>query len=192
MKRTETTGARLQRQPLTQKVAQTAIFTALGIVFAHLFYFPFLGTLAFPGQHLVNATAGVILGPWWAALIAVLVGMYRNALGIGTIFAFPGGIPGALVVGGVYWLLRRRLSRRVSLVASLFEPVGTVLIGATLSLLVVAPMIGDVKKLGLIQQFGVAGALLQFYWGWAISSVVGAVAGYLVLLGLDRFGLVKR
>jgi len=177
-------------RPITIRIAYTSVFTGIGIILAHMFFFPFLGTLAFPGQHLVNAVAGVILGPWWASLIAILVGTYRNFVGIGTLFAYPGGIPGAIVVGLVYRLLRRRFNPKVAILAALFEPVGTVLIGGTISLLIIAPAIGH-KAAGLIPQLGIIGALTQFYIGWAASSIPGAVIGYLVLIALTQFQAIK-
>ena len=177
-------------RPITIRIAYTSVFTGIGIILAHTFFFPFLGTLAFPGQHLVNAVAGVILGPWWASLIAILIGTYRNFVGIGTLFAYPGGIPGAIVVGLVYRLLRRRFNPKVAILAALFEPVGTVLIGGTISLLIIAPAIGH-KAAGLIPQLGIIGALTQFYIGWAASSIPGAVIGYLVLIALTQFQAIK-
>ncbi len=174
------------RKPLTVNIAYTAVFTALGIALAHTFFFSIFGTLAFPGQHLVNAVAGVLLGPWWASLVAILVGTYRNAVGIGTLFAYPGGVPGAVVVGLAYRFLRRRLGVRAALAAALLEPVGTVLIGGTASLLIIAPAIGS-PATGLIQELGILGALANFYIGWAASSVPGAIMGYLLLIALYRF-----
>ena len=181
----------MAKRTQTVNIAYTTVFTALGITLAHTFFFSIFGTLAFPGQHLVNAVAGVMLGPWWASLVAVLVGTYRNLVGIGTLFAYPGGIPGAIVVGLAYRLLKRRYGVRTALAAALLEPVGTVLIGGTVSLLIIAPVIGH-EAAGLIPQLGVIGALTQFYTGWAASSVPGAVMGYLVLLALYRFQVIQQ
>ena len=178
-------------KPLSVKVAYTTIFTALGIFLAHTFFFPFFGTLAFPGQHLVNAVAGVLIGPWWASLVAILVGTYRNAVGIGTLFAYPGGIPGALVVGLAYNMLRKKIGVRKALASALLEPVGTVLIGGTVSLLIIAPAIGH-RAAGLIETLGIAGALATFYWGWAASSIPGCIIGYLILLSLHKFRIIKE
>ncbi|HID04986.1 MAG TPA: energy coupling factor transporter S component ThiW [Candidatus Caldiarchaeum subterraneum] len=180
----------MKPKPLAVKIGYASVFTALGIVLAHTFFFSIFGTLAFPGQHLVNAVAGVMLGPWWASLVAALVGTYRNAVGIGTLFAYPGGIPGALVVGFAYRLLRRRYGVKASLAAALLEPVGTVIIGGTTSLLVIAPVINPAAA-ELVTQLGVAGALIQFYTGWALSSVPGAIIGYSLLVALHRFQAVK-
>ncbi len=177
---------------LTLNLILAACLTALGVAIAPFFYFPFLGTRAFPGQHLINALTGVILGPWWGALVAVLIGIVRNLLGVGTIFAFPGGIPGAIVVGLAYGAMRRFKGRRFRYAAALFEPLGTVLIGATFSLFLVAPIIGWRPLLSLIEGLGPLPALLTLWFGWSISSVTGSAMGYIVLLILDRVGLMGK
>jgi energy coupling factor transporter S component ThiW len=177
---------------LTLNLALTACFTALGVAIAPFLYFPFLGTRAFPGQHLVNALSGVILGPWWGALIAASIGVVRNLLGIGTVFAFPGGIPGALVVGLAYKATGRLGRRRLRYAAALLEPVGTVLIGATISLFLIAPSIGWRPLLGLIEGLGPLPALLTLWFGWSISSATGSAMGYIALLVLDRAGLMRK
>lgn len=177
---------------LTLNLVLTACLTALGVAIAPFLYFPFLGTKAFPGQHLVNALSGVILGPWWGALVAALIGAVRNLLGIGTIFAFPGGIPGALIVGLAHKALGRLGRGRLRYAAALFEPVGTVLIGATASLFLVAPLIGWRPLLGLIEGLGPLPALLTLWFGWSISSITGSAMGYIALLVLDRAGLMAK
>jgi energy coupling factor transporter S component ThiW len=138
------------------------------------FYIPLGATKCFPAQHMMNALAGVLLGPWYAAGMALLTGAVRNVLGLGTLYAFPGGIPGALVVGLLY-----RYVKKVDFVAIL-EPLGTVVIGASLSAIVLAPLQGQSMT-------------LYFFWvAFAASSIPGSILGYLVLrtvrgLGLDRF-----
>jgi len=67
-------------------------------------------TKCFPFQHAVNAVAGVLLGPWWAAAAAFVASVIRNMLGTGTLFAFPGSIPGALAVGLAWKLVGKDLA----------------------------------------------------------------------------------
>lgn len=185
------TRASEMSEPLSKKVALLAVFTALGVVLAPFFWFPFLTTKAYPTQHFVNALAGIILGPWWAALAAVFIGAVRNMLGIGTLYAFPGGVPGAIVVGLVYRLTRRLGGRLGRYSAALLEPVGTVLIGGTFSLFIYAPAIGDVRLLGALEEKGALQLLPVFWAGWAASSVPGALLGYLVIIALDKMGLTN-
>ena len=166
----------------TKKVALAGLLSALGVVISPYLWFPFLASKAYPGQHMINAVAGVLLGPWWASLIAVIVGTIRISLGVGTIYAYPGGIPGAIVVGGVAWLLRRLNWKHIE-VAALFEPLGTVLIGGTISVYIFAPMLGHVKMMW---------ALIPIWGSWAISSVPGCIIGYFVLLGLKKVGITWK
>ncbi|MEM3080019.1 MAG: energy coupling factor transporter S component ThiW [Thermoproteota archaeon] len=176
---------------VTLKLVLVSCFTALGVVISPFFHFIFLGTRAFPGQHFINALAGVLIGPWWAALVAVFVGVIRNLLGVGTVFAFPGGVPGALVVGLAYKVTGRLRKRPIRFSAALLEPVGTVMIGATLSLLLVAPIVAWRPLLALIEKLGLWQSLLTLWVGWSISSVTGSVMGYLSLLILGRASVLK-
>lgn len=180
------------RSTRVKKMALAAVFSALGVVIAPFFWFPFLGTRAYPGQHMINALAGVLLGPLWAAVVAIFTGIIRNAFGIGTLYAFPGGIPGGVVVGIVYWLLRKfKKTGKVPLLSALFEPVGTLFIGATVSICLVAPWLGTQKLLSLLES-GPLTALLLLWSGWAVSCVPGSVLGFIILLTLDRAKITRE
>ena len=176
-----------------KKLALVSVFSALGVVVAPFSWFAFVGTKAFPGQHMVNALLGVLVGPFWTAIAAIVIGIIRNALGIGTPYAFPGGIPGGIVVGVVYWLLKRfKLNEKIRLASALAEPIGTVLIGATLSLYLVAPWIGIEKTLDLLSKEGLLLAYLIFGAVWALSSVSGSILGFFILLILNRVGISRE
>ena len=154
-----------------RRIALSAVLSALTVVLSPL-YIPLGATKCFPAQHMMNAVAGVLLGPWYAAAMAVVTGTIRNALGLGTLYAYPGGIPGALVVG-----LAHRYLKKTDL-AALAEPLGTVAVGATLSAMLLAPALGHSMT-------------LYFFWAaFAASSVPGAVLGYVVLKALRRLGLI--
>lgn len=176
----------------SKDIALAAILSALGVVIAHTLWFPWLGTKAYPGQHIINSIAGILLGPIWAAIIAVIVGTIRIALGIGTIYAYPGGIPGGIIVGLIYWLFRKITSRKMALIAALSEPIGTVLIGGTLSLFIVAPLAGTEALLSSLKAKGAIGALIGLWSGWALSSVPGCIIGYLVLMSLEGAGILAQ
>lgn len=184
----------IRKAALSKKIALVATFSAVGVVMAPFFWFPFLGTKAYPAQHLINSVAGAYIGPWWASLAATIIGIIRNAMGVGTIFAFPGGIPGAIVVGLTYRITSRFRSIHIRNMAALFEPIGTVFIGGPLALFVVSPLAADYilpakSLLASIQQYGAMGALFMLWSGWAVSSVIGCAIGYVLLLLLERFGL---
>jgi energy coupling factor transporter S component ThiW len=150
----------------TRKISLAIVLTALAIALSPIF-FPIGPTKTFPWQHMVNAIAGVLLGPWYAALMATAAGITRNMFGVGTVFAFPGGIPGALVVGIAY-----RYSRKDY--AALTEVIGTGIIGAVLSALVIGPMMGMTMT---VEAFIIA---------FSASSIPGSLLGYAVLLVIRR------
>ncbi len=156
-----------------KKSALSVVLMAVAVVLSP-FYFPVGTTKCFPVQHMINAIAGVLLGPWYAASMALATGIIRNTLGLGTIYAFPGGIPGALVVG-----LFHKYMKHVDL-AALTEPLGTVAIGATISALIVAPWQGHALT-------------LSFFWiAFAVSSIPGSALGFVTLKALRRTGVVKH
>ncbi len=168
---------------LSRKIALVAVYSALGVVLAPFLQIPFITTKAFPGQHLLNAIVGVTLGPFWAFIVATIVGIIRNALGVGTIYAFPGGIPGGIVVGIFSWIFKRLGKNSKVEYAALTEPLGTVFIGGTLSVYLVAPLIGDLKLVG---------ALIPVWFIFGVSSVTGSIMGFIVLKVLKRAGYFDR
>ncbi|HIE18973.1 TPA: energy coupling factor transporter S component ThiW [Candidatus Bathyarchaeota archaeon] len=155
-----------------RRITLSAVLTATAVILSPL-YFSVGTTKCFPAQHMINGITGVLLGPWYAAMIALATGIIRNGLGVGTIYAFPGGIPGALVVG----ILRNYLKNDY---AALTEPLGTVLIGATISALLFAPWLGHSSS-------------LSFFWIlFAVSSIPGSVLGFTILKALRRTGVIKH
>jgi len=97
-----------EKAATTRKVALAAILSAAAVVLSPVVTFPLPLATPFPVQHMVNAIAGVLLGPWYAVMVAVVVGSVRYMLGTGTIHAFPGGIFGGLVVGLAYRYLLKK------------------------------------------------------------------------------------
>ena len=156
----------------THKLALAALFAALAVLLS-LFAVPVGGARILPFQHAINAVAGVLLGPWWAAGSALVAATLRFSFGIGTLYAFPGSPFGALVVGIAYKLWRRDE-------AALLEPVGTVLIGAPLGALLISPFLE-----------GATAGVLALAILFALSSIPGAIAGYLLLKALRRAGAIR-
>jgi energy coupling factor transporter S component ThiW len=153
----------------TRKLVLAALFAGLGVLLSS-FAIPVGGARVFPFQHTINAVAGVLLGPWWAAGSALVTATIRVSIGTGSLFAFPGSPFGAIAVGLAYGFLRRDE-------AALFEPLGTVFVGATLGALLISPFIGEA-----------AGGLIALMVAFALSSIPGAIIGYLVLKALRRTG----
>jgi energy coupling factor transporter S component ThiW len=153
----------------TRRLVLAALFAGLGVLLSS-FAIPVGGARVFPFQHTINAVAGVLLGPWWAAGSALVTATLRVSLGTGSLFAFPGSPFGAIAVGLAYVLLRRDE-------AALFEPLGTVLVGATLGALLISPFLPEAT-----------GGLLALMVAFAVSSIPGAIIGYLILKTLRRAG----
>jgi energy coupling factor transporter S component ThiW len=131
---------------------------------------------------MINAIVGIMLGPIYAAAVALGIGTLRVAAGTGTLFAYPGGIPGGLVVGSIFWYLWRHDE------CALTEPLGTA-VGAILSALALAPFIGA-KALPPI--FGLTAQWELFVISFWFASIPGSVIGYLVVKALRRIGAFER
>jgi energy coupling factor transporter S component ThiW len=180
-----------------KKLALVIVFSALGIAMSPFTVFVVFGTKANPTQHMVNAILGVLVGPFWAAIAAIFIGTIRNMLGIGTIFAFPGGIPGGIVVGITYWILKHlKRSGKTRLISALSEPIGTLLIGVPLALFLVAPWIGpqgfskDLLNLTAKEGPWLAFLILGSWWG--LSCVPGSIIGFIILLILKKIGISRE
>ena len=162
-----------------QRLVFSGLLSAVAVVLSPVVSFPLGFATPFPIQHMVNALAGVFLGPWYAVLVAIIVALIRNTLHTGTIFAFPGSVFGGLVVG----LVHRYLVKRDY--AALFEPLGTVLIGATVSAYLVGPF---AIQFGLVSTLG---TLSAFVISFAASCIPGSILGYLVIKILRKTGLAQ-
>ncbi len=149
----------------TRMLTYIAIFGALGAALGWI-SFPVGPTKVYPLQHTINSVAGVLIGPW-AVVSALIAATVRYATGTGTIYAFPGSPFGALVVSLIYKMTKKDFS-------SLFEPLGTVLIGATLSGFLIAPFMKTTPS-------------VWFFWtAFAASCIPGAVLGFFILKVLRR------
>jgi energy-coupling factor transport system ATP-binding protein len=153
----------------SRKVAYAVILVAIGVILAPYTSFPIGIAKVNPTQHFVNVIGAVVLGPWWAVIIAAVIGVIRNAMGVGTLLAFPGGMIGAFLAGYFY-----RFKRNVSVAAS-GEIIGTGFIAPVVSALFVAPVL--MKK---------AIPLLALLPSFLASTIAGAILGVLALKLLQR------
>jgi energy coupling factor transporter S component ThiW len=158
----------------TRKVARAVILVAIGVALSPFTSIPIGIAKINPVQHFVNVLGAVLLGPWWATGIALIIGILRNSLGTGTLLAFPGGMIGAFIAGFSY-----RATRNIY-IAALGEIIGTGLLGAIASALIVAPVL---MKKGMAM-----GALIITFSG---SSLLGSIIGVLALKLLERAGIAK-
>jgi energy-coupling factor transport system ATP-binding protein len=157
----------------TRTVARAIVLVAIGVALSPFTSIPIGIAKINPTQHFVNVVAAVLLGPWWAAGIAGVIALLRNALGTGTLLAFPGGMIGAFLAGVLY-----RATRNIYL-GALGEVVGTGFLAAVASALIVAPALMG-KSMAL-------GALIVAFSG---STILGAVLGLAGLKLLERAGFV--
>lgn len=174
--------------PKTARVALSAILIALGVVLSvpGVGTFPLGPTKVYPFQHMINVITGIFLGPGYSVLIAFAIGLIRNGIGTGTVFAFPGGIFGAVCVSLIYRKVKSDL-------VSFTEPIGTA-IGAFVSAFFVAPLtplIGQVPPSFSPFLFFTAQwqLFLIFFW---MSSIPGTVIGYIVVVTLRKRRVFER
>ncbi|GAA4077589.1 energy coupling factor transporter S component ThiW [Amphibacillus indicireducens] len=153
----------------TNQLTLIAAFIAIGVVGASFLWFPTGIAQAYPVQHAINVISAVILGPIPTVIIAFGIGLVRNALGLGTLLAFPGGMAGALLAG-IFYRYRKKTSSAV-----IGEIVGTGIVGSLLSI--------PVARLIMGQSVGV----LAFVPGFLISSVIGAVIASLIVPKLKTY-----
>jgi energy coupling factor transporter S component ThiW len=158
----------------SRRAAQAVILVAIGVALAPFTSFPVGIAKINPTQHFVNIVGAILLGPGWAVAIAAIIGIIRNAMGTGTLLAFPGGMIGALLAGAVYCY-----TRSVYL-GALGEIIGTGIIAAVVSALLVAPaFMGRTMSMSL---------LIASFLG---STILGSVLGVLGLRLLERAGYVE-
>lgn len=161
----------VKTNPIVLKIVVIAIFTALGVVLSYFnpfAYFSIYGAKPNPFIHLINCVSGVLLGPFYSILISVLLAILRNVTQTGSILAFPGGISGAIVVGIIAAIFKRKNPTKVKY-AALFEPLGTVFIGGTIS------------------SFIITIYSVYIYWViFAVSSIIGVILGFIILTALEK------
>jgi len=158
----------------TRRVAQAVILVAIGVALSPFTSFPVGIAKVNPTQHFVNVVAAMLLGPWWAVTIAAIIGILRNALGVGTLLALPGGMIGAFLAGYVY-----RYTRNLYL-GALGEIIGTGILAALVSGWLVAPVfMGSTMAVGVL----IASFLA--------STIVGSILGVAALKLLERTGYLE-
>ena len=157
----------------TRRVAYAVVLVAIGVALAPFTSFPIGIAKVNPTQHFVNVIAAVLLGPGWATVIAAIIGVIRNATGMGTLLAFPGGMIGAFWAGIAYKYFHR------TYFAAAGEIIGTGLIAPVVSALLVAPFLmgKNIPLLALIPSF-------------ISSTIIGALLGVMALRLLKRADII--
>lgn len=153
----------------TNQLTLIAAFIAIGVIGASFLWFPTGIAQAYPVQHAINVISAVILGPIPTIIIAFGIGLVRNALGLGTLLAFPGGMAGALLAG-LFYRYRRKTSSAI-----IGEIIGTAIFAPLLSI--------PIAQLFMGQSIGVF-ALVP---GFLISSVAGAILAAFIVPKLKAY-----
>lgn len=117
----------------------------------------------FPVQHGINLIMGVLFGPWSGIAVAFVISLIRNILGTGSLLAFPGSMVGAFLAGFLYQKTKKQSF------AVLGEVFGTGIIGALIAYPVAAFLLGK------------EATLLFFVVPFILSSLLGAIIGYILL-----------
>jgi energy-coupling factor transport system ATP-binding protein len=160
-------------QSNTRNVAYAVVLVAIGVALAPYTSFPIGIAKVNPTQHFVNVVGAILLGPWWAVVIAAIIGVIRNVMGVGTLLAFPGGMIGAFLAGIFY-----RTTRKIIL-GAVGEVIGTGFIAPVVSALFVAPVF-----------MGKAIPLLALVPSFFFSTLAGAVLGVLAVNLLKHADIV--
>jgi energy-coupling factor transport system ATP-binding protein len=159
---------------ITKKIAYSVILVAIGLGLSPFTSIPIGIAKVNPTQHFINVIAAILLGPWWAVLIAFIISMIRWATQLGTILAFPGSMIGAFLAGLLY-----RLTKNIY-IAGLSEIIGTGIIASLVCSYIIAPFIMH-KNMGLI-------LLAASFLG---STILGTIIGLAGIKILQKSQVVK-
>ncbi|MBW1606219.1 energy coupling factor transporter S component ThiW [Lactobacillus sp. Sy-1] len=160
------------QQKRIQKVTILAIMIALDFVLSPIFRIEGMA----PMSSVLNVTAAVMMGPWYATAMAVVCALMRMLfLGIPPL-AFTGAVFGALLAGLLY------LYKRNVWMAIIGEVIGTGLIGSLASYPVMVWYTGTHSQLFWF-------VFTPRFFGGAIS---GSIIAYLILLRLVKTNQFKR
>ena len=147
----------------TKKLTLTAIIAAITTLSSSIIYIPVGFAKVFPIQHLANVLSAVLLGPSYAVAQAFISSSFRNMLGTGSPFAYPGSMIGAFLAAYLY-----RKTKKIGF-AALGEVIGTGILGALVTYPIAVLLLGQ------------KAALFGFMPSFLISSFTGAILGLIFL-----------
>lgn len=157
----------------TRLITTMAVLIAIGTLGSQLLWFPAGVAKAYPVQHAINVIAAIVLGPGPAVIIAFMIGLLRNLVGLGTLLAFPGGMIGAFLAGFLY----QRFGKNAW--AAIGEIIGTGIIGSLLSVPFAKAFLGS--------SFGA----LFFVPSFLVSSFTGAAIAIFIVSRVKILKLAK-
>lgn len=155
-----------------KKLTMLSMFVAMGVVIS-----PILRVEGFcPMQHFINVTCAVFLGPVYALVCAILIGVIRMiTMGIPPL-ALTGAIFGATLSGVLYIVSKKKI-----IFAVIGEIVGTGIIGAIVSYPVMALLMGK------------SGLTLMFYVpSFVTATIMGGSIAFIFLVALKKTQLLDK
>jgi len=159
----------------TRKLVLTAILCGLALATSSILSIPLGIVRAFPIQHLINVLLVVLVGTKYSLAGAFSVSLLRNFLGLGTLFAFPGSMVGALLSGLIYQKTKSILG------AAIGELIGTGVFGALLCYPIARFVMG--------REVGLFFILPAFF----TSALIGSLASFILLkLLMPRLSFLKK
>jgi energy coupling factor transporter S component ThiW len=162
----------MKKSNYLRRMVTLAMFVAIGVVISPILRIEGMCPMA----HLINITCAVFMGPWYALLCAVLIGVIRMMImGIPPL-ALTGAVFGATLSGVFY-----KLSKGKILAAVLGEIFGTGIIGAIVSYPVMTYLWG---KEGLTWFFYVP--------SFICGTLIGGSIAFLLLLRLKATGVLTK
>ena len=153
-------------------LTETAIFVAIGVIGSTFLAINIGPYRALFIQHLLNVILAVFYGTQRAVTVSFTVALLRYLLGIGTLFAFPGGMIGACLAGLFY---RMKPSIYTAITGEL---IGTGLIAAVVSRQMSQLLTGEALP------------LFFFVPGFFVSSATGSLIA--LLLYIKKGALLER
>lgn len=162
----------MKKRNMTKKLAYAGIFTAIAVV-GSLISIPIAGSKCAPVQHMVNILAAIILGPGWGLGIAFCSSLLRNAMGLGSLMAFPGSMVGAVCCGLVYKLCKKIAPTCIA------EALGTGILGGLCAYPIAKAFMG-------LEPAGLYVYIIPFL----ISTVVGSILAFILASILKKNGIL--
>lgn len=162
----------MERNSKLLKRIMLAMMVAMGVVISPILRIEGMC----PMSSVINIVCAVILGPWYALLCAVMIGILRMAVMAIPPLALTGAVFGAFLSGVLY-----RASKGNLIFAVLGEVIGTGIIGALMSYPVMTFI------------WGRAGLTWLFYVPlFFMATIIGGIIAFAFLQALSMSGMLAK
>lgn len=164
----------------TKKIAIAGMLIAVGVI-GGAWSIPIGASKCAPVQHMINILAATTLGPVYGVIMAFITSCIRNAMGTGTLLAFPGSMCGALLSGLLCMAFRKinfpkkeNILGNGTLGAIIGELFGTAVLGGILAYPVAAFVMGK------------EAAVFTYVIPFFVSTLGGTIIGTIVYIALRK------